>query len=115
MQAQPALAWTEAALAVAWVDYRERDWQVWAVVMPEERAAGALSKKVSNCWTSLCRSLPEGARAFRAVPRTQEGAGSAVRVSPPSETEVLAADPVLTEGPGGTLVLAWEDLRARRG
>ncbi len=39
----------------------------------------------------------------------------AVRVSPDSETEVLAADPVLTQGPGGTLVLAWEDLRERRG
>jgi predicted amidohydrolase len=74
MQAQPALVWTESALAVAWVDYRERDWQVWAAVN-----------------------------------------GAVMQVSPASEAEVLAADPVLTEGPGGTLVLAWEDLRARRG
>ena len=74
MQAQPTLAWTELTLAVAWVDYRERDWQVWAAV-----------------------------------------SGAVVRVSSESETEVLAAAPVLTEGPGGTLVLAWEDLRERRG
>ena len=74
MQAQPTLAWTESALAVAWVDYRERDWQVWAAVN-----------------------------------------GAVMQVSPASETEVLAADPVLTEAPGGSLVLAWEDLRARRG
>ncbi|HYO71252.1 MAG TPA: nitrilase-related carbon-nitrogen hydrolase [Archangium sp.] len=74
MQAQPTLAWTTSALAVAWVDYRERDWQVWAAVN-----------------------------------------GAVFRVSSESEREVLAADPVLTEAPGGTLILAWEDLRARRG
>jgi hypothetical protein len=80
MQAQPSLAWTESALAVAWVDYRERDWQVWAAVAPDGGTPGA-----------------------------------AVRVSPASESEVLAADPVLTAAPGGALVLAWEDLRERRG
>jgi predicted amidohydrolase len=80
MQAQPALTWTDSALAVVWVDYRERDWEVWA---------------------SVVQSL--------------EGNGTVVRVSPASETEALAAAPVLTEGPDGTLVLAWEDLRERRG
>ncbi len=80
MQAQPTLAWTESALAVAWVDYRGRDWEVWAAVAPGGGSPGA-----------------------------------AVQVSPASETEVLAADPVLVAGPEGTLVLAWEDLRARRG
>ena len=81
MQAQPTLTWTETVLAVAWLDYRERDWQVWAVV------------------------ASRGASGFLAPEK----------VSPPSETEVLAADPVVTAGPEGTLVLAWEDLRARRG
>jgi hypothetical protein len=80
MQAQPTLAWTESALAVAWMDYRERDWQVWAAVAPSGGAPGA-----------------------------------AARVSPASEEEVLAADPVLTAGLDGTLVLAWEDLQAIRG
>ena len=79
-QAQPTLVWTDAALAVAWVDYRERDWQVWSAVAP-------------------------GGGAWEA----------AARVSPASAREVLAADPQLTEAPDGGLVLAWEDLRERRG
>jgi predicted amidohydrolase len=115
MQAQPTLAWTESALAVAWVDYRERDWQVWTVVMPEGRAGGAIGSNWSDGRASSRATRPEGAPAFSAAHRTLEGEGAAVKVSSESETEVLAADPVLTEGAGGTLVLAWEDLRARRG
>jgi hypothetical protein len=107
MQAQPTLAWTESALAVAWVDYRERDWQVWAVVAPKGGTSGAVFGNLSTKWTSSSVSRPEGASG--------PGFLAPEKVSPPSETEVLAADPVLTEGPEGTLVLAWEDLRARRG
>lgn len=80
MQAQVALAWTQEALAVAWTDYRARDWAVSAALAP---GGGAL--------------------------------GPASQVSPASSSEVLAADPVLTAGPDGTVVLAWEDLRERRG
>jgi len=96
MQAQPTLTWTESALAVAWLDYRERDWEVWAAVAPWGGTPGAVFAEVAAKWTSSSSLAPE-------------------KVSPPSESEVLAADPVLTAGPEGTLVLAWEDLRARRG
>ncbi|MCI0573934.1 MAG: hypothetical protein L0Y66_24645, partial [Myxococcaceae bacterium] len=68
------------ALAVAWTDYRGRDWGVWA-------------------------ALAQDGGAF----------ASAQQVSPPSDTEVLAADPVLAAAGNGTVLLAWEDLRARRG
>ncbi len=107
MQAQPALAWTESALAVAWVDYRERDWQVWAAVAQQGSTSGANFGNLSTKWTSSSDSRPEGASGSEFL--------APEKVSPPSETEVLAADPVLTVGPEGTLVLAWEDLRARRG
>jgi predicted amidohydrolase len=31
-QLQPSVAWSGSALAVAWIDYRERDWEVYAAV-----------------------------------------------------------------------------------
>jgi predicted amidohydrolase len=37
-QLQPTVAWGASGLAVAWIDYRERDWEVYAVVAP---ASGA--------------------------------------------------------------------------
>jgi predicted amidohydrolase len=33
-QLQPSVTWSGAALAVAWIDYRERDWEVYAAVAP---------------------------------------------------------------------------------
>ncbi len=79
MQVQPALIRTPAGFAAAWLDYRARDWQVWAAV------------------------------------GTGKTFGSAENITPPSATEILASDPRLAVSPEGAVMVAWDDLRARRG
>ncbi|MBI3182236.1 MAG: hypothetical protein HYZ28_08840 [Myxococcales bacterium] len=79
-QVQPTVTFTAGGLAVAWIDYRERDWQVYASV------------------GNGCGQL-----------------GPAERVTEDSDFEVLAADPQLAAGASGELLLAWDEIRNRRG
>lgn len=81
-QLQPTLAGTKRGeLFAAWVDYRDRDWQVYA-------RGGALCD--------------------------QEGKGG-LKISTESTTEVLASDPQALAAPDGRLLVAWDEIRNRRG
>ncbi|MHB8877923.1 MAG: nitrilase-related carbon-nitrogen hydrolase [Myxococcaceae bacterium] len=80
-QLQPSVAFgASGRVAVAWVDYRGRDWQVFASA------------------ASRCSAL-----------------GPGEQVGEESGSEVLSSDPQLARAPAGGLVLAWDDLRERRG
>ena len=81
-QLQPSVTWSsDGTLAVAWIDYRERDWEVYAAVGTDAAAPF----------------------------------GPAEQISPEDDAETLASDPQLAPGPGGGLVLVWDDQRERRG
>jgi predicted amidohydrolase len=85
-QLQPTVAWSSAGLAVSWIDYRRRDWAVWAAV-----AAGAGS--------------------FAPAAQVSPPAKTVHDV----EVEVLGSDPQLAAAPDGDFVLTWDDQRDRRG
>jgi predicted amidohydrolase len=46
-QLQPTVSWSGAALVVAWVDYRERDWEVYATVAAGDRAPFSPAEQIS--------------------------------------------------------------------
>ncbi|MBN1207493.1 MAG: hypothetical protein JXB05_21650 [Myxococcaceae bacterium] len=46
-QLQPSVTWSGAALAVAWIDYRERDWEVYAAVAPGGAAGFGAAEQIS--------------------------------------------------------------------
>lgn len=46
-QFQPTVTWSSAALAVAWIDYRERDWEVYAAVAPGSAAPFGSAEQIS--------------------------------------------------------------------
>ncbi len=80
-QLQPSLTGNRRdALFAAWVDYRDRDWQV--------RGRGG----------ALC-----------------ELDGKSTQLSPPSPTEVLASDPQALAAADGRVLIAWDEVRDRRG
>lgn len=46
-QAQPSVTWSAAGPVVAWVDYRERDWEVYAAVAPSATGRFGPAERVS--------------------------------------------------------------------
>lgn len=46
-QLQPTIAWSGAALVAAWIDYRERDWEVYAAASPGGDASFGTAEQIS--------------------------------------------------------------------
>jgi predicted amidohydrolase len=68
-QLQPTVTWSAQWLAVAWIDYRERDWEVYAVVAPA--SSGALPEAIQV-------SPPSPVETLASDPQLAPGPGSSV-------------------------------------